>query len=172
MMVIVITTRLLCCVAYACLPVICLAEESSTAAMSCIERLVIPQYPPAARSAGISDTVRVVISWKDEGSPRWQIRSTKPHFVSAIEEALRRSTFAKNCARRETEITLEFRVTHRRSDGDEPLRSRSRTLCATGNSMVAVMWPFRKVSALSELMSCLDQQILYLDLQAMNAHGG
>jgi TonB family protein len=91
----------------------CLSMSSAqvpSAAPTCIERLVIPQYPISARSAGISGLVDVALTWSESGKVQWRIESAAPHFGPAVEEALKRSKFAQSCRDGQVKITFDFVV--------------------------------------------------------------
>jgi hypothetical protein len=87
-----------------------LSAQASPAAPNCVERLVIPQYPISARSAGISSAVDVVLTWIETGKVRWRIETAGPHFRPEVEEALRRSKFAQSCPDGPIKIVFDFVV--------------------------------------------------------------
>ncbi len=86
------------------------SAQVPSAAPTCVERLVVPQYPISARSAGISSTVDVTVTWTEAGGVRWRIESAGPHFSPAVEDALRRSSFAQSCPGGPIKITFDFVV--------------------------------------------------------------
>lgn len=85
------------------------AQEPSTIP-TCVERLVIPQYPISARSAGRSSTVDVTLTWTETGKVHWRVESAGPHFSPAVEDALKRSRFAQSCPAGPAKITFDFVV--------------------------------------------------------------
>jgi hypothetical protein len=87
-----------------------LSAQAPSGPLTCIERLVIPQYPVSARSAGISSTVEVVLMWIETGDVRWRIESAGPHFKPVVERALKKSTFVQSCPDGPIKITFEFVV--------------------------------------------------------------
>jgi hypothetical protein len=87
------------------------AEQPAIEPESCIERLLMPQYPVAARAAGISGVVNVVVTVNGIGGATWKINSEKAHFTSNVEEALEKSQFASRCQGKTIEIEFQFVVT-------------------------------------------------------------
>jgi hypothetical protein len=92
-----------------CFAALC-AEKIAARPDACIQALTIPQYPVAARSAGISGTVHVILRWNQEGIVGWQIDSPRQHFKLAVEKAIQGSRFVQGCQNESIEIVFEFLV--------------------------------------------------------------
>lgn len=87
-----------------------LCAQTSNAPSACVEQLAIPQFPQSARSAGISETVNVVVTWANKSVVHWLIESKMPHFRPAVEVALKQSKFAESCPGGSLNITFDFSV--------------------------------------------------------------
>ena len=85
--------------------------------MPCVERLVIPEYPPFAESAMVTGTMSVDIRLAEGGrvqsvsceSTSGQPKS--PLFCPQVEASVRESTFTANCGGKTVRLILAFRFT-------------------------------------------------------------
>ncbi len=92
------------------------------AAMACIERLQLPEYPPIAVSARVRGdvTVRVRLGASREVSLEWAgDRSSQVWFRPPIERAIRESTFSPACEGRSIALVFEFRASRKDGVPDE-----------------------------------------------------
>ncbi len=86
------------------------------AAMACIERLQLPEYPPIAASARVTGdvVVRVRLGTSREVLLEWADAASRPLlslFDRAIERAVDESTFSPACGGRSIALVFEFRLT-------------------------------------------------------------
>jgi outer membrane biosynthesis protein TonB len=90
------------------------AEKESN--MYCVERLQMPVYPPIADAARISGTLKATVTLDSDGSLRQPIvtdmgtasASAKRFFPPAVDEALRRSSFHKDCGGKSVTLVFTF----------------------------------------------------------------
>jgi outer membrane biosynthesis protein TonB len=90
------------------------ATESG-ADISCIQRLVVPNYPALARAARIAADVTVsVVIGHDSASHQITTQVEKPHggirrfFSERVEKAVRSSTFNHQCVGKTIELEFSF----------------------------------------------------------------
>jgi len=82
--------------------------------IACAERLEIPAYPPLAMQARIAGVLTASVRLGADGSignisSQFVPESTKSiMFVSAVEESLRASVFAKSCAGKPVRLVFNF----------------------------------------------------------------
>jgi outer membrane biosynthesis protein TonB len=82
--------------------------------IACVERLEIPAYPPLAMQARIAGVFTASMRIGADGSignisSQFVPESTKSvMFVSAVEESLRASVFAKSCAGKQVSLVFNF----------------------------------------------------------------
>lgn len=89
--------------------------QDTTNAM-CVENMQIPSYPPLARMARIEGTLSVTIKLGRDSAAnevsaqsRMSTDNGKEILVSAIETALRKSQFRRDCAGKVVVLQFEFR---------------------------------------------------------------
>jgi hypothetical protein len=93
------------------------AAPADEPAMSCVERLEMPQYPGVARRARLRGDVSVTAVLNPDGSIKtvqFAADTAKPSlpefFRAEIETALRRSKFSSACAAHAITLVFEFRL--------------------------------------------------------------
>jgi hypothetical protein len=92
------------------------ATESG-ANISCIERLIVPNYPALARSVRVAAVVRVsVVVGRDSASHQVNSQVEKPHgdimrlFSERVEKAVRSSTINHQCVGKTIELVFSFEL--------------------------------------------------------------
>ena len=85
--------------------------------ISCIQRLIVPNYPALARAARIAADVTVsVVIGHDSASHQITTQGEKPHgdirrlFSEKVEKAVRSSTFNHQCVGKTIELIFSFEL--------------------------------------------------------------
>ena len=84
--------------------------------MYCVERMQMPVYPPLADAARISGTLKATVTLASDGSIHQPIITdmetasvtAKRLFHPAVQEALRKSRFSKNCGGKSVTLVFTF----------------------------------------------------------------
>lgn len=82
---------------------------------TCIQVLVVPQFPIASRAAGIEGRAEVTLRWGPNGEFEPSIKASSKDFERVVAEALKKSLFSAECRSCTLKLVFEFEIDPERS---------------------------------------------------------